>query len=319
MRYLLKHTTTYGYEAPVSHGRHVIRKRPRALPFQEVVRSKLTVEPEAVWSARMVDYFANAVDLVEVIEPHDSLVVTVESVVDVGPREFDIALPVFQTNWETARDRLARSTDLLDAREFTFASPHVPRSQLGIGFASRIFSPGRPLLESVIDLNRTIHETFAYDPRFSDVATPLDRVLTERRGVCQDFAHVAVSALRSMGLAARYVSGYLETIPPPGKPRLVGADASHAWASVYVPDHGWIDLDPTNGVLPGQRHIVVGWGRDFSDVSPLRGVVLGGGSHTVTVGVDLVSEATAQAAAAAAATVVTQAQAQAQGAATPSR
>ena len=150
-------------------------------------------------------------------------------------------------------------------------------------YAEPSFLPGRPLLEAVADLNERIYREFKYDPHFTTVATPLDEVLSERRGVCQDFAHLAIACLRSLGLAARYVSGYILTVPPPGRPRLVGADASHAWLSVFVPGLGWADFDPTNDLLPDLQHVTLAWGRDFSDISPLRGVILGGGEQKIDV------------------------------------
>jgi transglutaminase-like putative cysteine protease len=185
--------------------------------------------------------------------------------------------------------RLEADTTLLSAREFVFDSPLVRAHPSLAAYAEPTFRPGRPIVEAILELNHRIETEFAYDPSATDISTPLAQVLRQRRGVCQDFAHVAVGCLRSMGLAARYVSGYLETMPPPGMPRLVGADASHAWASVFLPDFGWLDLDPTNDLLPSGRHIVVGWGRDFSDISPLIGVVLGGGQHRLTIGVDVES------------------------------
>jgi transglutaminase-like putative cysteine protease len=287
MRYELEHVTAYDYESPVLHGRHVIRKRPRQLPSQRVSGTTLEVRPAPVWSRQELDYFGNVVDVVEVIEPHDSLVVRMSSTVEVEVDPTDLEVPLFHQSWEAARERIARDPSCFEAREMQLDSPLVRRLPALQTYAKETFAPGRSLLDAVIEFNERIFEEFTYDPAFSDVSTPLARVLSERRGVCQDFAHIAVGALRSLGLAARYVSGYLETTPPPGKARLVGADASHAWPSVFVPDHGWVAFDPTNGVLPGERHIVVAWGRDFSDVSPLRGVVLGGGRHTVRVGVDV--------------------------------
>lgn len=149
------------------------------------------------------------------------------------------------------------------------------------------FPNGRPMLDAVLELNDCVHSDFSYEPASTDVSTPLAQVMRERRGVCQDFAHVMVGCLRSIGLAARYVSGYLETVPPPGQPRLVGSDASHAWVAAFVPGLGWLDMDPTNALLPNLSHVTVAHGRDFSDVSPLKGVVLGGGRHSVKVGVDV--------------------------------
>jgi transglutaminase-like putative cysteine protease len=156
-----------------------------------------------------------------------------------------------------------------------------------LDYAVPIFTRKRPIVEAVLELNHRIHTEFKYDPSATDISTPLGQVMREKRGVCQDFAHVAIGVLRSVGLPARYVSGYLETTPPAGRERLIGADASHAWASTFVPGFGWLDFDPTNDVVTSERHITVAWGRDFSDVSPLKGVVLGGGRHTLSVGVDV--------------------------------
>lgn len=287
MKYRLTHATTYEYESLVSHSRHVIRKRPRNLVQQSIVRSSLQTEPRASWMSTTRDYFQNDVDTVEVIEPHDRFVVRAVSELEVLSKTPDPENQVLGRSWESVAEQLERDPSSFPAREMLYDSPLVERNAGLHDYAKPSFSPRRPLLEAIIDLNARIHSDFAYDPGATDIATPLDQVMTQRRGVCQDFAHVAVGSLRSMGLAARYVSGYLETLPPPGKPRLVGADASHAWASVYFPDEGWIAFDPTNNVLPSEQHIVLAWGRDFSDVSPLRGVVLGGGRHTVRVGVDV--------------------------------
>lgn len=287
MKYRLTHITSYEYESSVSHGRHVIRKRPRNLVSQTIRQSSLHTEPRPAWYLSSKDYFGNEMDTIELLEPHDTLVVRAFSEIEVGPRPLDEGLPLFQRPWEEVGERVRVDPACFQAREMLFDSPLVRRSSKLLEFARPAFAPGRPLLDAIIAFNRLIHEKFVYDPTATEVATPLDVVLRERRGVCQDFAHVAVGALRSLGLAARYVSGYLETTPPPGRPRLVGADASHAWASVFFPDEGWVAFDPTNNVLPGEQHIVAAWGRDFSDVSPLRGVVLGGGRHTVRVGVDV--------------------------------
>jgi transglutaminase-like putative cysteine protease len=175
----------------------------------------------------------------------------------------------------------------LSAYELCFDSPFVRAHSMLLDYAQPIFTRKRPLVEAVLELNRRINRDFKYDPSATDVSTPLGQVMRERRGVCQDFAHVAIGVLRSVGLPARYVSGYLETMPPAGQARLVGADASHAWASTFLPGFGWFDIDPTNDLIPSDRHITVAWGRDFSDVSPIRGVVLGGGHHTLSVGVDV--------------------------------
>jgi len=185
--------------------------------------------------------------------------------------------------------RSVRSAEVLDASQFVLDSPTVVVNDLILDYALKSFPPGRPLIDAVHDLMQRIFHEFNYDPEFSTIATPLKDVLEHRSGVCQDFAHLAIGCMRSMGLAARYVSGYIETEPPPGKERLVGADASHAWFSAYLPEHGWLDFDPTNNQLPGERHITVAWGRDFADVTPLKGVAFGSGEHELKVSVDVLA------------------------------
>jgi transglutaminase-like putative cysteine protease len=191
--------------------------------------------------------------------------------------------------WEDVRLTVSRDARLFPAEvaQFVSASPYVPLSPELETLARRSFATGRPLLACALALMADLHERFAFDPSATSVTTPLTRVLDHERGVCQDFAHVAIGCFRALGLAARYVSGYLLTDPPPGQPRLVGADASHAWVSFYCPAHGWVDLDPTNGVVVAGRHITVAWGRDYGDVSPLRGVLLGGAEHALHVGVSV--------------------------------
>ncbi len=189
-----------------------------------------------------------------------------------------------------AQLRAGASTAERDAYSFVFDSPYVPRDEALADYAAPSFPPGRPLLAAVFDLTTRIHREFRYDPRATTVATPMRKVLARRAGVCQDFAHLQLGCLRALGLAARYVSGYLVTEPPPGKARLVGADASHAWLSVFCPAWGWIDCDPTNDQVPGDRHVTLAWGRDYDDVCPVRGIVLGGGRSTLKVSVDVVPE-----------------------------
>jgi transglutaminase-like putative cysteine protease len=191
--------------------------------------------------------------------------------------------------WEDVRTFLQAGRDdtTLDAYQYAFDSPYVARGAELAEFAAPSFAPGRPLLDALLDLSQRIHAEFHYDPEATVTATPLKEVLELRRGVCQDFAHLAIGCLRSVGLAARYISGYLLTNPPPGQAKLVGADASHAWLAVYFPEHGWLEVDPTNNLMPHDRHIVLAWGRDYDDVSPIKGVILGGGQHTVTVAVDV--------------------------------
>jgi len=285
MYYTVVHSTTYDYENPVLHGHHLAHLKPRATPNQYVAHYELSVSPEPSSSHMLVDYFGNNIHHFEVLSPHDRLEV-------VSKTELEVVVPlshaeVAPITWDQFAEQVRVEASLVGVQEYCFDSPLVRAHSSLREYASTTFTPGRDLKAAVIEFNARIHAEFKYEPASTDISTPLATVLREKRGVCQDFAHVAVGCLRSLGLPARYVSGYLETQPPPGKERLVGADASHAWAATYLPGYGWLDFDPTNNVLPTERHVTVAWGRDFSDVSPLKGVVLAGGAHRVTVGVDV--------------------------------
>ncbi len=236
------------------------------------------------------DFFGNRATYFTIEEPHDELKVKAVSRVAVAPAAPPD--PAATPPWEAALASLEldRSPQGLEARQFVFDSPYVRASADLAHYAAPSFPPGRPLLDAALDLMRRIHADFRYDPRATTLSTPLREVLALRRGVCQDFAHLQIGCLRSLGLAARYVSGYLRTTPPPGRPRLVGADASHAWLSVWCPGFGWIDLDPTNAQIPSEGHILLAWGRDYDDVSPIKGVNLGGGRHSMTVEVDVAAD-----------------------------
>ena len=289
--YRIVHRTNYRYNAPVSRCRNEAHLRPRDTDRQQCLSSELIVEPTPTSWTERADFFGNPVVAFAVDGPFDQLSVVSTSSVSVSGRE---PLPATGPAWEQARDRLAAdlSPEMLAAREFCFESPLVPTS-LGVrSYAEPSFAGGRPLVEGVADLTERIFHDFAYDPGFTTVTTPLEEVLQFRRGVCQDFAHLAIGCLRSLGLAARYVSGYLETAPPPGEERLIGADASHAWPSVFIPGWGWLDVDPTNDKIVGSTYVTTAWGRDYSDVSPLKGIVFGGGdSHTLEVSVDVTRSA----------------------------
>jgi len=213
---------------------------------------------------------------------HKELSVSARSTVTVHPRVLPVAAET--PPWEQARDY---DTLPLDAIDCLFDSASITVTDAIAAYAHPSFPAGRPILEAVADLSRRIHEDFTFDPEATTVATPLPHVLSLRRGVCQDFARLGIACLRAQGLAARYVSGYLETVPPPGSPRLAGADASHAWLAVYCRGLGWIDVDPTSNLFPSTTHVTLGWGRDYADVSPLRGVILGGGKHSLHVSVDV--------------------------------
>ena len=285
MLYQVTHRTTYSYGTDVVVSHHVAHLHPRPLPGQQVNDFGLTIEPAPVVQSQREDYFGNGTDYFSIGSPHERLTVTARSRVRVTASP----LPDRTLAWQVVRDRCANDVLTADsaAGEFRFDSPYITRKPAFAEYAVQSFPKDRPLLDGVRDLTARIYRDFRFDPRATTVATPLDEVFKKRRGVCQDFAHFAIASLRSIGLPARYVSGYLETLPPPGKPRLVGADASHAWLAVWCPGHGWIDADPTNNVLPGDRHVTVAWGRDFSDVSPLRGVVVGGGGTSPAVSVDV--------------------------------
>lgn len=286
MNYRITHTTTYAYREAVSLCQNVAHLAPRDCEWQTAEPHILTITPDPAVIEERIDYFGNPVQYFTVQEPHKELTVTVEQVIRVEPRP----IPAFTLPWESIRDRLKtdRSPAWLDAVQFSFASRYVPLDSRYSEYAEESFAANRPILEAALDLTRRIHAEFAYDPQATTLATPVAEVFDQKRGVCQDFAHLQLAMLRSLGLAAQYVSGYLQTITPPGKERLVGADATHAWVRLFCGDAGWIDLDPTNDRIPADRHIWLAWGRDYEDVSPLKGVILGGGTHSVHVAVDVV-------------------------------
>lgn len=286
MIYRVSHLTEYVYRQPVSSSHHQLHLLPRSHRHQLNRWEELSIDPIPARQRDRVDNFGNRTTHLEIQEPHRRLAVLCRSEIEMVPQP--LPLPVLSPAWETVRDRVRHdlAPEQLEAYEFAFASPYVQVSSEIADFAARSFPPGRPLAEAAIDLMHRIHEEFVYDSTATNVSTPVDEVLAHRRGVCQDFAHLALSCLRVMGLPGRYVSGYLVTALP-GQPRVVGADASHAWLQAYCPGVGWLDLDPTNDVVPSDRHITVAYGRDFGDVTPLQGVILGGGRHTLRVVVDV--------------------------------
>jgi transglutaminase-like putative cysteine protease len=288
MIYRVHHVTTYTYPETVSICHNELHLRPRESQRQRCTAYELRVHPLPAVLHQEVDFFGNHVTFFAVQAPHRLLTVVANSTVEVTPVEMPPTAATLA--WEAVCDALRhdRSAASLEAYQYAFDSPYVASSTPLRRYAAPSFPPGQPLLAAVLDLSRRIHAEFIYDSAATSVNTPLSEVLHTRRGVCQDFAHVQIGCLRALGLAARYVSGYLVTQPPPGHPRLVGADASHAWVSVYCPGAGWIDVDPTNNVLPSDRHITVAFGRDYGDVSPIQGVFLGGGQHTVKIAVDVV-------------------------------
>ncbi len=287
MRYQVRHLTSYAYEDSVSVSHHIVRLRPRPTPNQICRESRISITPRPSSSATHLDYFRNSVTLFTMVEPHESLTVESSADVDVktpGPSDFSSS-----AHWEHVRDSLCnpRAPGALDACQFVFDSRRVAAQAVLADYASESFQPNRPVLEASLDLTRRIFQDFRFDSKATEVSTPVETFFEKRRGVCQDFAHLQIACMRSLGLAARYVSGYLRTIPPPGRPRLAGADASHAWVSVWCPGAGWVDYDPTNNCVPGDGHITVAWGRDYGDISPVYGVLVGGARHKLDVGVDV--------------------------------
>jgi transglutaminase-like putative cysteine protease len=283
IRYRVVHTSQYKYSLPVSLGYNEAYLLPRSSSRQHCHNSQVLIQPPPAVCAEREDFFGNRVTHFVIQEPFTTLAVTARSEVQVVPAD----IPDLRAgpSWEEARQRLYRdlSPEGLEARQSALDSPLVHTTPELAAYAAPSFNNGRPLLEAVEDLMRRIHQEFTYDLHFTTVATPLGEVLRHHRGVCQDFAHLAVGCLRSLGLAARYVSGYLGTdLSSSGE-----ASASHAWFAVYSPQHGWIDFDPTNNHLPTDRHITLAWGRDYSDVTPLKGILFGDGDHTLRVAVEV--------------------------------
>ena len=289
MRYRIVHKTEYFYGITVSQCHNLAHLRPRNLPAQQCLGHRLEIDPLPMDLAEHEDFFGNHVSYFSIQQPHQTLTVTATSEIQLDSGNNQLVLDK-DIPWDEVRDKLAEPfTDITrENRQFVLDSPLATTSPELADYAAASFPPGRPLLEAVQDLMERVHHEFTYDPEFSTVTTPLAEVLTSRRGVCQDFAHLSVACLRSLGLAARYVSGYLETLPPPGQSKQPGADESHAWFSVYLPDAGWHDFDPTNNRVPLDQHITTAWGRDYADVTPVKGVIFGGNpDHRPQVSVDM--------------------------------
>jgi len=280
MNYQLVHETVYRYESPVVLSQQLLHLTPRVLDFQALDEHRVAIRPEPAETSSRSDYFGNPVTQIMLAAPHASLTVRAESKVRVDAR----AAPAPAGAWEALRERLRGPGvgALLEPAQYLYESPHVECFRELAAYAGRSYAAGRDAVDAALDLMRRIHADFTFDPKATSVSTPLREVLAKRRGVCQDYAHFMIGCLRTLGLPARYVSGYILTAPPPGKPRLVGADASHAWVSAWT-GAGWLDLDPTNNVRVGDEHITLAWGRDFGDVTPMRGVILGGGEQELEV------------------------------------
>jgi len=287
MRLRIVHETSYEYDEPVTTSHHEIHLTPRKREGQACISHDIAITPAPSVMRERFDYFDNPTRYFSVHEPHRKLRIVAHT--ELALTERPSGVPSATLSWEEVRDAVAldRHRDMLDAYSFVFDSPYVAASADLRELGRVSFTKGRPLIEAVTDLTSRIFHEFTYDATATRVSTPLQEVLRHRRGVCQDFAHLQIGCLRSLGLPGRYVSGYLLTKPRPGQSRLVGADASHAWVSTYLPGSGWVDFDPANNLVQPKTHVTLAYGRDFGDVSPLRGVILGGGRHDLQVAVDV--------------------------------
>ncbi len=285
-RYSVEHETRYAYAAPVAQSWQLARLTPRALPWQRLLTHSLQIDPPPDERHDAIDSFGNTVTHFALHGAHRRLRVRMQCTVEVGGRP--ACLPADEP-WETVRDQLRQLAPPRDlaASRMSEPTPLVPLSDAARAYAAPLFVPRRDWLQAVAALMHAIHREFEFDPEATTVSTSVDEVLEHRRGVCQDFAHLMLACLRAHGLPARYVSGYLLTEPPPGQPRLIGADASHAWVAAYSPRCGWVEFDPTNDQLADARYITLAWGADFADVVPLRGVILGGGEQSLDVSVSV--------------------------------
>ncbi len=285
MRYRVTHTTDYHYGESVPLSHNLVHLRPRDTQRQNCHSNSIAISPAPALRRDRIDFFGNHMSWFSVQEPHQRLRIQALSEVDVSPFVPPPGIEVLP--WDQTPTILAARRDeaTLEARQFTFDSGYVPRSSDLADYARPSFPPGRSLFEAVVELTHRIQKEFIFSAGATTVGTPIADVLRHRRGVCQDFAHLQIGCLRSLGLAARYVSGYILTHPPADGRLLVGADASHAWLSVFIPDFGWLDLDPTNGLIPSAEHISLGWARDYDDISPIKGVIVGAHRHDLTVSV----------------------------------
>lgn len=292
MIYRIRHQTRYDYSGPATLSHNESRMLPRELPWQQCLSSSFSITPVPVRLRERIDFFGNRVAYFSTETVHSSLQVVVSSEVQTRVRP---AQDIFSTiRWEDAIADVAGALksgnrDSIDARLFMLESPYIRHQQALARYAEGCFGVARDLRDALMCLNQRIFDEFIYDAEVTTTATPVLDVLASKRGVCQDFAHLMIGCIRALGLPARYVSGYMETLPAPGQEKLLGADATHAWVAAFIPGWGWLELDPTNGCLPDERYIVLGWGRDYADVTPLKGVMTGGGDHELTVEVDVVA------------------------------
>jgi len=287
MNFKITHTTAYTYKEAVSLCHNIARLIPRDTHIQVCKAVSVTISPQPDVINECEDFFGNKVMYFAIQEEHEKLSVTVSSEINRLPVT-GLSNPHSFMPWEEIKQRVLDHTpENFEASQFIAKTPMTDGNDEIEAFALQSFTTGRPVYEATLDLTRRIYAGFEYKPGFTTIATPVNDIVKERKGVCQDFAHFAIACLRSIGLPARYVSGYIETTPPPGVEKLKGVDASHAWFALYVPNVGWIDFDPTNNQVPGLQHITIGWGRDYADIAPLKGVILSSGPHKLDVTVDV--------------------------------
>lgn len=287
MIFAISHKTYYRYTQPVAQSQHLVHLAPRRDTRQTVLRHSMMIDPAPVMRYDGCDAFGNPISILDIEEPHKEFVLNARSTIEtVAPHSSDFSR---STPWDALDEALYPAGREIDLDVVQYRCPsRLTEPTLAIrDYAAQTFKPGRPVLEAAHELTQRMFADFSFDATATDVSTPITEVLRKRRGVCQDFAHLALAFLRSHGVPARYISGYILTLPPPGQPKLQGSDASHAWISIWAPEIGWRDFDPTNGLVVGDEHVLLAHGRDYGDVCPISGVIVGGGHHTVSVGVDV--------------------------------
>jgi len=292
MIFNVTHITKYDYNAPVSYCHNIATLRPRESKGQELLEYSIDISPEPAEISERIDFFGNYITRFSIQTEHKTLKVTTRSKIKRAYAKFQESFKSDACKSITMNDALAALNgmhpEILEAKQYILESIFIRRTDKAIrDYAEVSFKGDRSVFEAAYELMQRIYTDFDFDSEFSTISTPIEEVMKEKKGVCQDFAQIAIACIRSVGLPARYISGYIETLPAPGKKKLVGADASHAWFAIFIPGFGWVDFDPTNNQIPKDQHIVVGWGRDYYDVPPLKGVVYGSGQSKLHVSVDI--------------------------------
>jgi len=292
MIFNVTHTTKYEYNAPVSYCHNIATLRPRQSKGQELLDYRIQISPEPAEISERTDFFGNYITRFSIQTEHQVLTVTTKSKIKRDYVQFHESFNSSACRGVTMNDALfalqGTDSEVLEAKQYILESIFIRRTDKDIrDYAMVSFKGNRSVFEAAFELMQRIYTDFDFDAEFSTISTPIEEVMKEKKGVCQDFAQIAIACIRSVGLPARYISGYIETLPAPGKKKLVGADASHAWFAIFIPGFGWVDFDPTNNQIPKNQHIVVGWGRDYYDVPPLKGVVYGSGQSKLNVAVDI--------------------------------